>query len=208
MIKVLVVDDYPTIRSGLRQLIDATPDLRVVGEAGCGEEAVAMNRELAPDVILMDLSMPNCDGIEATRRILSEDPAARILVLTAHTDRKRTVEAITAGAVGFLVKDVEPPRLLEALRTVQRGESPLDTRAARALVGALTEAKLRPILSARELEIVALVADGMANKQIARRLGISEKTVKNHLTKIFSVLGVNGRTEAALWAARNGLTDA
>jgi DNA-binding NarL/FixJ family response regulator len=129
-------------------------------------------------------------------------------VLTAHTDRKRTVAAITAGAVGFLVKDVEASRLLEALRTVQRGESPLDPRAARALFGALAEAQLQPTLSARELEIVGLVADGMANKQIARRLGISEKTVKNHLTKIFSVLGVNGRTEAAIWAARNGLIDA
>lgn len=208
MIKVLVVDDHPAVRSGLSRLIDATADLRVVGEAGCGEEAVAMTRELAPDVILMDLTMPNCDGIEATRRVIGEDPEARILVLTAHTDRKKTIQAITAGAIGYLVKDVEPPQLLEAIRTAWRGDSPLDARAARALVSAVAEAHLDPILSAREREIVTLLGYGLANKQIARRLGISEKTVKNHLTKIFVALGVSGRTAAALWAAQNGLTDA
>lgn len=208
MINVLVVDDYPAIRSGLRQLIDATSDLRVVGEAGGGESAVAMTRELEPDVILMDLSMPNCDGIEATRRIISDDPEACVLVLTAHTDRKRTVQAIAAGAIGYLLKDVEPSVLLDSLRSAVRGESPLDPRAARALVRAVSQAEVAPLLSPRELEVVALVADGLANKQIARRLSISVKTVKNHLTKAFAALGVSGRTEAALWAAQNGLIDA
>jgi len=207
VIEVLIVDDYSAVRSGLRQLIDATPDLRVVGEAGGGDQAVAMTRQLAPDVILMDLSMPICDGVEATRRIINEDPEARVLVLTAQTDRERTIEAIAAGAIGYLVKDVEPPHLLESLRSACRGESPLDPRAARALVRAVAEAHLEPILSSREREVLALLGDGLANKQIARRLEISEKTVKNHLTKIFSILGVSGRTAAALWAARNGLTD-
>lgn len=207
MIGVLVIDDFPPIRSGLRLLIDATSDLRVVGEAGCGEDAIAMTRELRPDVILMDLSMPKCDGIEATRRIIAEDPAACVLVLTANTDRKKTVQAIEAGAIGYVLKDGEPPAFLDALRSAARGESPLDPRAARALVGAISEAKLKPVLSAREFEVVALVANGLANKQIARRLSISEKTVKNHLTKVFNALGVSGRTEAAMWAAEHGLAD-
>lgn len=208
MIGVLIVDDFQPIRSGLRQLIDATGDLRVVGEAGGGEDAIAMTRELTPDVILMDLSMPNCDGIEATRRIIAEDPTACVLVLTANTDRKRTLQAIRAGAIGYLLKDAEPSYLLDAVRSAVRGESPLDPRAARALVSALSEAEFKPALSDRERQVVALVATGMANKQIARRLSISEKTVKNHLTRVFSVLGVSGRTEAAMWAAENGLIDA
>ncbi len=207
MIGVLLVDDFQPIRSGLRQLIETTGDLRVVGEAGCGEDAIVMTRELTPDVILMDLSMPNCDGIEATRRIIAEDPTACVLVLTANTDRKRTLQAIRAGAIGYLLKDAEPSYLLDAVRSAVRGESPLDPRAARALVSALFEAELEPTLSTRELEVVALVANGLANKQIARRLSISEKTVKNHLTRVFSVLGVSGRTQAAMWAAAHGLID-
>lgn len=209
MITVLVVDDYPTLRSGLRQLIDGADDLRVVGEAGCGEEAIRMTRDLNPDVILMDLSMPNCDGIEATQRIIAEKPTACVLVLTANADRTRTVQAITAGAIGYVLKDVEPPVLLDALRSAARGESPLDPRIARALVSALvsapSEPEREPALSSREIEVLTLVAAGLANKQIARRLSISEKTVKNHLTKVFDALGVTGRTEAAMWAVAHGL---
>ena len=207
MIQVLVIDDYPAVRAGLRQLIGATSDMEVVGEAGCGEDAVTIARELNPDVILMDLSMPGCGGIEATRRIVAYDPAACVLVLTAHSDRKRTLQAIGAGAIGYLLKDVEPSYLLDAVRSAVRGESPLDARAARALVSALHEAEVEPVLSDRERQVVALVASGLANKQIARRLSISEKTVKNHLTRVFSLLGVSGRTEAALWAAEHGLVD-
>ena len=207
MIRVLIVDDFPAVRAGLRELIGATSDIEVVGEAGSGEQAVTIARELNPDVILMDLSMPNCDGIEATRRIVAHDPAACVLVLTAHSDRKRTLGAIGAGAIGYLLKDVEPSHLLDAIRSAVRGESPFDPRAARALVSAISKAELEPALSSRESEIVALVASGLANKQIARRLSISEKTVKNHLTRVFSVLGVSGRTEAAMWAAEHGLLD-
>lgn len=208
MIKVLIVDDFPAVRAGLRQLIGATSDIKVIGEAGSGEDAVSMARELNPDAILMDLSLPDCDGIEATRRIVAHDPTSCVLILTAHSDRKRTLKAIEAGAIGYILKDVEPPHLLDAIRSAVRGESPLDPRAARALVSAISKAQLGPALSDRESEIVALVASGLANKQIAHRLSISEKTVKNHLTRVFSVLGVSGRTEAAMWAAENGLIDA
>ena len=208
MIKVLIVDDFPAVRAGLRQLIGATSDIKVIGEAGSGEDAVSMARELNPDAILMDLSLPDCDRIEATRRIVAHDPTSCVLILTAHSDRKRPLKAIEAGAIGYILKDVEPPHLLDAIRSAVRGESPLDPRAARALVSAISKAQLGPALSDRESEIVALVASGLANKQIAHRLSISEKTVKNHLTRVFSVLGVSGRTEAAMWAAENGLIDA
>lgn len=208
MTRVLIVDDYPAVRAGLQQLIGATSDLDVVGEAETGEEAVTIAGELNPDVILMDLSLPGIDGAEATRRILANDPTAVVLVLTAYSDRERTLGAIGAGAIGYLLKDVDPVHLLDALRSAARGESPLDPRAARALVTAIARAELEPALSPREREVVTLVAAGLANKQIARRLAISEKTVKNHLTRVFSVLGVNGRTQAALWAAENGLVDA
>lgn len=207
MIRVLVVDDHPALRSGIRQLIDAADDLRVVGEAGCGEDAITMTRDLNPDVILMDLSMPNCDGIEATQRIIDEDPTACVLVLTANLDRNRTVQAIAAGAIGYVLKDTEPPILLDALRSAVRGESPLDPRIARALVSALSKPEREPALSSREIEVLTLVATGLANKQIARRLSITEKTVKNHLTKVFEALGVSKRTEAAMWAVEHGLID-
>lgn len=207
MIGILIVDDYPTVRSGLRLLIEATSDMEVVEESPTGEDAVTKARELHPDLILMDLSLPGIDGAEATRRIIANDQSAVLLVLTAYADRKRTLEAITAGAVGYVLKDVPPQRLLDAIRCASRGESPIDPRVARALVDAISERGCKPVLSTREREVVQLVAAGLANKQIARRLAISEKTVKNHLTRVFSVLGVNGRTEAALWAAENGLRD-
>jgi DNA-binding NarL/FixJ family response regulator len=208
VIRVLIVDDYPAVRLGLGHLIGATEDVEVVGEAGTGEDAVSMARDLGPDVVLMDLSLPGIDGIDATRQIVEHDESAAVLVLTAHSDRKRTVNAIAVGAIGYLLKDVQPTQLLEAIRAAARGESPLDARAARALVGAIAKAGSEPELSDREREVVTLVANGLANKQIARELAISEKTVKNHLTRVFSVLGVSGRTEAAMWAAENGLVDA
>ena len=208
MIRVLLVDDFPAVRTGLKQLMSGTDDIEVVGEAGTGEDAVSLADELKPDVVLMDLSLPGIDGIEATRQIITSDPGATVLVLTAHSDRKRTLSAIGAGAIGYLLKDVEPVHLLDAVRSATRGESPLDARAARALVNAIAQAEVEPELSAREREVVALVASGLANKQIARQLAISEKTVKNHLTRVFSVLGVNGRTQAAMWAAEHGLVDA
>lgn len=207
MIRVLLVDDFPAVRTGLRHLIDSFADVDVAGEAATGEAAVDLAQSLAPDVILMDLSLPGIGGIEATRRIVGANPDAVVLVLTAHDDRRRTVDAIVAGAVGYVLKDIEPLSLIEAIRAAKRGESPLDPRAARALVDATCQKSNGPVLSNREREVVELVAAGLANKQIARRLAISEKTVKNHLTKIFSLLGVSGRTQAAIRAIEHGLID-
>ena len=155
----------------------------------------------------MDLSLPGIDGSEATRRIVAQDPHAVVLVLTAHSEHNRTLEAIRAGARGYLRKDIAPAVLLDAVRAAARGDSPLDARAARALVDALAFENLTPALTNRERQVLELVAAGLPNKKIAVRLEMREKTVKNHLTRIFSTLGVGGRTEAAMWAAKNGLYD-
>ena len=202
MIDVLLADDHLLVRSGLETLIGAADDMRVVASASDGAEAVALATEHHPDVILMDLSMPGIDGVAATRRILADDRTTQILVLTSFTDRDRVMDALDAGAVGYLLKDSEPAELLEAIRAVVRGESPLDPRVARTLLHARTT---RPgaALSERELEVLVLVGRGLANKQVARNLRISERTVKAHLTNIFQRIGVRDRTSAALWAQRN-----
>jgi DNA-binding NarL/FixJ family response regulator len=204
MIDVLLADDHQLVRSGLETLIGAADDMQVVASASDGAEAVALAAEHHPDVILMDLSMPGVDGVAATRRILAEGLTTQILVLTSFTDRDRVMDALDAGAVGYLLKDSEPAELLEAIRAVVRGESPLDPRVARTLLHAR---KSRPgaQLSDRELEVLVLVGRGLANKQIARNLRISERTVKAHLTNIFQRIGVRDRTSAALWAQRNVL---
>lgn len=207
MIDVLIVDDFPAVRSGLRHLIGTSDDLTVAGEAADGEEAVARAAELEPDVVLMDMSLPGIDGCEATRRIIAANPDAAVLMLTACSDGVRAREAIASGAVGYLVKDVAPPDLLEGIRRVARGQSPLDPSVARSLLAGITAPPSAAALSPRETEILKLVAKGLGNKQIARRLVISEKTVKNHLTRIFSTIGAGGRTEAALWAVRVGLVE-
>jgi DNA-binding NarL/FixJ family response regulator len=206
MIGVLLADDHLLVRSGLATLIDATDDMHVVASASDGAEAVEFAAEHQPDVILMDLSMPVLDGIAATRRILATGLPTQILVLTSFSDRDRVMDALDAGAVGFLLKDSEPDDLLEAIRAVVRGESPLDARIARTLLHAR---KSRPgaQLSEREREVLALVGRGLANKQIARNLRISERTVKAHLTNIFQRIGVRDRTSAALWAQRNVLEE-
>jgi DNA-binding NarL/FixJ family response regulator len=206
MIGVLLADDHLLVRSGLATLIDATDDMHVVASASDGAEAVEFAAEHQPDVILMDLSMPVLDGIAATRRILATGLSTQILVLTSFSDRDRVMDALDAGAVGFLLKDSEPDDLLEAIRAVVRGESPLDARIARTLLHAR---KSRPgaQLSEREREVLALVGRGLANKQIARNLRISERTVKAHLTNIFQRIGVRDRTSAALWAQRNVLEE-
>ena len=159
--RLVLADDHKLFLEGLRALLAHEPDFEIVGEAGNGHQALALARELEPDLLLMDLSMPDCDGIEATRRIVAHNPAACVLVLTAHSDRRRTLTAIEAGAVGYLVKDVEPSHLLDAIRSAARGDSPLDPRAARALVSAISKAEQEPALSSREIEIVALVASGL-----------------------------------------------
>ena len=200
MISVLLVDDHRLVRAGLEQLIDADPGMRVVGSASDGAEAVELAQASAPDVVLMDLSMPGMDGIEATRRILAAVPSAQVVVLTSFTDRDRVIDALDAGAVGYLLKDSEPEDLLRGIRAALRGESPLDPRAARALLDARDRRRATTTLTDRERQVLALVSQGMANKQIARALGISERTVKAHVGSVFSRIGVSDRTSAALWA--------
>jgi DNA-binding NarL/FixJ family response regulator len=199
-IKVLVVDDHAVVRTGLGHLLATAPDLELVGEAKDGQEALEAAETTAPDVILMDISMPVLDGIEATRRIVARDPGARIVMLTSLADNRQILDALEAGASGYLLKHAAPDELLGAIRAAASGDAPLDPKAARALLDNRRAAPADKALSAREREVLRLVAQGLANKQIARRLGISERTVKAHLTNVFSALGVSDRTQAALWA--------
>ena len=208
MIRVVIVDDHAVVRSGLVQLVAGADDIEVVGDAADGARAVEVVRAERPDVVLMDLQMPGTDGVDATRALRDEGLDAEVLVLTSYSDRDRILAALDAGAVGYLLKDAEPEDLLAGIRAVARGESPLHPRAARALLlarGAPQRGPDRAGLTARELEVLALVRAGLANKQVARRLGISERTVKAHLTSIFQRLDVPDRTQAALWAERHGL---
>jgi DNA-binding NarL/FixJ family response regulator len=202
--RVLVVDDHAVVRQGLVALISTVPDLEVVGEARDGDEAVDRVEALRPDVVLMDLSMPGTDGAAATRRIRDVAPDVRVLVLTSFADQRHVLAALDAGADGYLLKHAEPETILEGLRQVARGEAPLDGRAARVLLSARSAPPPRTVdLTDRESEVLLLVADGLGNKQIARRLAITERTVKNHLTHIYQRLGVTDRTQAALWTERH-----
>jgi DNA-binding NarL/FixJ family response regulator len=203
-VKVLVVDDHAMVRKGLVQLLSAVDGLEVVGEAANGREALAQAETLAPDVVLMDLQMPVMDGVSATRELTALG-GTQVLVLTSFSDTDRIVDALDAGAVGYLLKDAEPDDLVEAVRSVARGDSPLHPRVARQLLAARARRPAAVPLTAREREVLELVRDGLANKQIARRLGISERTVKAHLTSVFSTIGVADRTAAALWAERHQL---
>ena len=199
MIRVLLVDDHTLVRAGLQRLLAQTSDIEVVAVAERGEEAVTLATELLPDVILMDVSMPGQSGIESTRKICESQHDAAVIMLTASTDRQQIIEAFDAGAVGYLVKDSDPSVLIEGVRAAANGDAPLDPRAARAVLDSRRRDN-GPSLSVRETEVLRLVSDGTANKLIARRLGISESTVKAHLTSVFSELGVSDRTQAALWA--------
>ena len=200
MIRVLVVDDHPMVRSGIVGLLDAAPDLEVVAQAADGAAAVTAAAETTVDVVLMDLSMPVLDGVGATRQVLAVQPAARVVVLTSFSDRARVGEALRAGAVGYQLKDCEPAELLAAVRAAAEGNVPLDPRVARWLLPTEPPASPADALSPREREVLGLVAKGLANKQIGRALGISERTVKAHLGRVFRELGVADRTSAALWA--------
>lgn len=204
MIRVVVVDDHAIVRQGLERLIGTTDDIELVGTAADGREAIDVVRREAPDVVLMDLSMSGMDGVEATRRIVADDPDARVVVLTSFGEESRILEALNAGARGYLLKHIESDDLLDAIRAAHAGDAPLDPRVGRVLLeqrgqrsGSAGE------LTRRETEVLGLVGQGLANKQIARRLGIGERTVKAHLTSIFQRLGVTDRVQAALWAREN-----
>lgn len=205
MIRVVIADDHNVVRAGLEQLLGASEDVEIVAAASNGQEAVDLCLEQAPDVVLMDLNMPVLDGIQATRRIHEALPNTRVVVLTSFSDRERILDALDAGAIGYLLKDAEPEELIQGIRAAARGESPLAPKAAGAVLQARVDRRPGEELSTREREILVLLGSGLANKQIARRLGISEKTVKVHLTSVFRRIGVEDRTQAALWAERHGL---
>jgi DNA-binding NarL/FixJ family response regulator len=203
MIRVMIVDDHAVVRRGLEQLLGTADDMEVVGSAADGAEAIERAVELAPNVVLMDLSMPGVDGIEATRRILAEVEGVDIVVLTSFADQRKVLDALDAGASGYILKDSTPDEVLGAVRAAFSGGAPLDPTAARVLLESQRNRRPATRLSAREAEVLNLVATGLANKQIARRLGITERTVKAHLTAVFQQLGVTDRTQAALWAKDN-----
>jgi DNA-binding NarL/FixJ family response regulator len=205
MISVVIADDHEVVRAGLEQLIGTFADVELVAGAADGEEAVLRCQELQPDVALLDLAMPGMDGIEATRRIGSVSPGTTVVVFTSFSDREQILQALDAGAIGYLLKDADPNELHRAIQAAARGEAPLAPKAAAEILAARATSAPAGELSVREREVLTLVTAGLANKQIGRRLGISEKTVKGHLTRIFQAIGVTDRTQAALWAERNGL---
>ena len=206
MIRVLLVDDHAMVRAGLEQLLAAEGDIEVVASVADGATAVEHVRRSRPDVVLMDLSMPGLDGIRATAAIRAVHPQAKVVVLTSFGDRERVLAAVDAGATGYLLKEADPDELVRGIRAAARGESPVSPRAGQALFAARAgQVDAVDQLTPRERQVLLLVADGLVNKQIARRLGISEKTVKAHLTRVFAAIGVSDRTQAALWAERHGL---
>jgi DNA-binding NarL/FixJ family response regulator len=206
MIRLLIADDHPLVRNALTQLLGAVEDIEVVATTANGREAVTMALETSPDVVLMDLEMPELNGIEATGELIAADPSARVVILTTFSDRENIMGALDAGALGYLLKDAEPEEIIRGVRSAARGDSPLAPRAAREMITQRSEAAVDTGLSARETEVLALVGEGLPNKLIARRLEISEKTVKAHLTSVFAQIGVTDRTQAALWARRHNIT--
>ncbi|GAB3067817.1 response regulator transcription factor [Intrasporangium mesophilum] len=240
MTSVVIVDDHRLVRAGLCSIIESVEGITVVGEAGDGAEAVEVVARVQPDVVVMDLSMPGVDGVEAIRRLRAAGSSAPVVVLTSFAERERVDSALRAGAVGYLLKDSEPNDVVAAIRSAAAGHAPIDARVARALLPVEARASVRdagfsaawsaqmgdldgpvdsrgPVspgdsgerardgLSRREREVLAHVAKGLANKQIARALGISERTVKVHLGNVFRQIGVADRTSAALWARDHGI---
>jgi len=207
MIRILIADDHLVVREGLRTILEAAPDLTLVGEASDGAEAVQLAGELSPDVVLMDLRMPRVDGIEAIQQIKDHYPAVEIVILTTYDDDEYIVRGLRAGARGYLLKDAGRRALFEAIRAAARGESLLPPSVIEKVIAHLAEPK--PVeaegLSEREREVLAQLAEGAANKEIAARLHITERTVKAHVTNIFNKLGVNSRAEAVAVALRSGL---
>jgi DNA-binding NarL/FixJ family response regulator len=206
MIRVLLADDHQLVRSGLAALLAGSDDIDVVGTASNGAEAVDIARQFSPDVVLMDLVMPGMDGVEATRRLVADLPSVQVVVLTSFSDQERIIAALDAGAIGYLLKDVDPAELVRGVRAAARGESPLHPKAARSLLSSRTESRpgerTNVELTPREAEVLSLLRQGLANKQIARALGISQATVKAHLTSVFQRIGVTDRVQAAVWAER------
>jgi two-component system, NarL family, response regulator LiaR len=207
-IRVLVADDHAVVRQGLRTFLELQQDVEVVADVPDGERALAAAREHRPDVVLMDLVMPGMDGSEAIRQIVRERPATRVIALTSFLDDDHVFPAVRAGAAGYLLKDIEPQELVKAIRTVHAGEALLHPAVAARLMNEVAEsgggAAAADPLTAREREVVALIARGFSNKRIARELGIAEKTVKTHVSNVLTKLGLADRTQVALHAVREG----
>jgi DNA-binding NarL/FixJ family response regulator len=204
VIRVLVVDDHPVVRSGLIGMLDAEADLGVVGEAGDGEEAILRVAALEPDVVLMDLRMPRLDGVGATSRIVAEHPGSRVLVLTTYDTDADIVRAVAAGATGYLLKDTPRRQLVDAVRAAARGETVLAPPVAARLVSRM-RTPVAEALTPREVEVLRAVARGLSNAEIGRELFIGEATVKTHLLRAFAKLGVNDRTRAVTVAMERGI---
>ncbi len=202
-LRVLVVDDHAVVRQGLSAFLSAAGGIEVVGQVSGGEGVAAAVAETRPDVILMDLSMPDVDGVEATRRALAVRPGVKVVMLTSFSEPEHVNAALDAGAVGYLLKDAAPEEIVQAIRAAGRGEAPFSPRASGALLQRRSESRPGDTLTPRERQVLELVGQGLANKQISRKLGIREKTVKAHLTSVFQRIGVSDRTAAALWASRN-----
>ena len=202
MIRVLVVDDHPVVRQGLRTFLDLQDDMTVVGEAGDGDTAVAVAAATQPDVILLDLRMPGADGLATLDGLRGRGIAARVLIVTSFTDPSTVVPAIRAGATGYVYKDVDPPALAAAIRAVHAGHVLVHPDVARLLAGG---SAANPQLTAREQDVLRHLATGRSNREIARALAVSEKTVKTHVSAVLAKLGVADRTQAALRAVRGGL---
>jgi DNA-binding NarL/FixJ family response regulator len=204
VIRVLLVDDHPVVRQGLRGMLEAEPDMRVVGEASSGAQAVALARTTGPDVVLMDLRMPDLDGAEATGQIVADLPGCRVVVLTTFESDGDILRAVGAGASGYLLKDASRDELAHAIRAAARGETVLAPTVATTLARRV-RTPAQPALSAREVEVLALVAQGLTNAEIGRRLFIAEATVKTHLLRAFAKLDVADRTAAVVAAMSRGL---
>ena len=211
LIRVLVADDHAIVRKGIRALLATEADIEVVGEAADGKEAVEKAERLRPDVVLMDLVMPEMDGIEATRRITTRQPETRILVLTSFAEDEKVFPALKAGALGYLLKDAGPEELVRAIRQVYCGESSLHPAIARKVLQELSRPPERPPtpepLTERELEVLRLIARGKSNREIAAELVISEATVRTHVSNILGKLQLTSRTQAALYALREGIAE-
>jgi len=208
-IRLLITDDHSIVRKGIKALVATEKDMQVVGEAENGTDAVAKAASLRPDVVLMDLVMPEMDGIEATRRITEEQPGTKILVLTSFAADDKVFPAVKAGALGYLLKDSTPDQLLEAIRQVYRGEPSLEPSIARKVLQELSTPnqgkQTTEPLTERELDVLRLIAQGMSNKEIASRIFVAEWTVRSHVSNILSKLHLASRTQAALYALRSGL---
>jgi DNA-binding NarL/FixJ family response regulator len=207
VIRVLVVDDHPAMRSGLAELIDSADDLELAGSAADAQEAVSAAALHHPDVVLMDFSMPGDNGAEATRRVLEVAPQARVVMMTSYSRHEFVLDSLDAGAIGYLLKDASPDDILRGIRDAAAGDTPLSARAATALIENRRVQRTASNLTPRERDVLTLLVRGLSNKQIAWRLGVTEKTVKTHLANLYARYGFQDRVQAALWAREQGIGD-